>query len=76
MLDEGGNLCSLGHDGAAYRGYFAEGSMAYGHPFAIVGNWTVDPTSMGQFFGLAGSGTDFVNVVGARVAGSYSGTLG
>jgi hypothetical protein len=24
-------------------GGFAEGSKAYGHPFAIVGSWTVDP---------------------------------
>ena len=36
----------------------------------------VDPTSTGQFFGLAGSGTDQVNVAGAHAAGSYSGTLG
>jgi hypothetical protein len=76
VLDEGGNLCGLGHDGAAYRGYFAEGSKAFGHPFAIVGNWSVDPTSTGEFSGLAGSGTDLVNIVGAHVAGSYSGTLG
>jgi hypothetical protein len=76
VLDEGGNLCGLGHDGAAYRGYFAEGSKAFGHPFAIVGNWSVDPTSTGKFSGLAGSGTDLVNIVGAHVAGSYSGTFG
>jgi hypothetical protein len=76
VLDEGGSLCGLGHDGAAYRGYFAEGSKAYGHPFAIVGSWTVDPASTGQFAGLGGSGTDRVNVAGAHAAGSYNGTLG
>ncbi|MBO0881273.1 MAG: hypothetical protein J2P17_13170 [Mycobacterium sp.] len=31
MLDEAGSLCGLGHDGAAHRGYFAEGSQAFGH---------------------------------------------
>jgi hypothetical protein len=76
VLDEGGSLCGLGHDGAAYRGYFNEGSKAFGHPFAIVGSWAIDPTSTGQFQGLAGSGTDLVNVVGAHASGSYSGTLG
>lgn len=76
VLDEGGSLCGLGHDGAAYRGYFAEGSKAFGHPFAIVGTWTVDATSTGQFSGLAGSGTDLVKLAGAHAAGSYSGTLG
>lgn len=76
VLDEGGSLCGLGHDGAAYRGYFNEGSKAFGHPFEIVGNWTVDPASTGQFLGLTGSGTDRVRVAGAHAAGSYSGTLG
>jgi hypothetical protein len=76
VLDEGGNLCGLGHDGAAYRGYFNNGSKAYGHPFAIVGSWTVDPASTGQFGRLAGSGTDRVHVAGAHFAGSYGGTLG
>ena len=76
VLDEGGNLCGHGDDGAAYRGYFAEGPNAFGHPFTIVGSWTVDPSSTGQFSGLAGSGTDLVNVAGAHAAGSYSGTLG
>jgi hypothetical protein len=65
VLDEAGSLCGLGPDGAAYRGYFAEGSKAFGHPFAFVGNWNVDPASTGQFFGLGGSGTDLVNVAGA-----------
>jgi hypothetical protein len=76
VLDEGGNLCGAGDEGAAYRGYFAEGPKAFGHPYAIVGSWTVDPASTGQFFALAGSGTDLVNVAGAHIAGSYSGTLG
>lgn len=76
VVDEAGSFCGLGHDGAAYRGYFNEGSKAYGHPFAIVGGWTVDPASTGQFSGLAGSGTDRVNIAGAHVGGSYSGTLG
>ena len=75
-LDESGSLCGLGHDGAAYRGYFAEGSKAFGHPFEIVGSWTVDPASTGQFLGLTETGTDLVHVVGAHAAGSYSGTLG
>ncbi len=75
VLDEGGSLCGLGHDGAAYRGYFNEGSTAYGHPFDIVGNWTVDKASTGQFHRLSGSGTDVVQVAGAHFAGSYSGTL-
>lgn len=76
VVDESGSLCGLGPDGAAYRGYFAEGSKAFGHPFAIVGSWTVDPASTGQFRGLAGSGTDRANVVGAHAAGSYNGALG
>jgi hypothetical protein len=76
VVDESGSLCGLGHDGAAYRGYFNQGSKAYGFPFEIVGSWTVDPASTGQFFGLAGSGTDLVHVAGAHSAGSYSGTLG
>lgn len=76
VLDEGGDLCGLGHNGAAYRGYFAGGSKDFGHPFAVVGNWTVDPSSTGRFAGLTGSGTDFVRVAGAHSAGSYSGTLG
>jgi hypothetical protein len=73
VLDESGPLCGPGKDAA---GYFKEGAKAYGHPFTFVGSWTVDPTSTGQFFGLAGSGSDLVNVAGANVAGSYSGTLG
>jgi hypothetical protein len=76
VLDEGGSFCGLGHDGAAYRGYFNEGSTAFGHPFAIVGSWTVDPASTGQFLGLTGSGTDLVHVAGAHAAGTYSGTSG
>jgi hypothetical protein len=77
VLDESGSLCGLGHDGAAYRGYFAEGSKAFGHPFAVVGSWTVDPTSTGQFAtALGGSGTDTLQYAGAHGAGSYSGTLG
>src|SRR4029453_12184579 len=73
VLDESGNLCGPGKDAA---GYFKEGSKEYGHPFTFVGSWTVDPTSTGQFFGLAGSGSDLVDTAGAIVAGSYSGTLG
>jgi hypothetical protein len=73
VLDESGPVCAPGNDGA---GFFKESSKAYGHPFTIVGSWTVDPTSTGQFFGLAGSGSDLVNTAGAIVAGSYSGTLG
>ncbi len=76
VVDEQGNLCGLGDDGAAYRGYFAGGPKDFGRPYAIVGNWTVDPASTGQFAGLSGSGTDLVNTAGANVAGSYSGTLG
>jgi hypothetical protein len=76
VLDEGGFLCGLGHDGAAYRGYFYEGSKGFGHPFEVEGSWTVDSASTGQFLGLAGSGTDLVHVAGAHSAGSYSGTLG
>jgi hypothetical protein len=76
VLDESGTLCGLGHDGAAYRGYFNEGSKAFGHPFTIVGSWTADPASTGQFLGLAGSGTDLVHLAGADAAGTYAGTLG
>lgn len=76
VLDESDDLCGLGHDGAAYRGYFAGGSREFGHPFAIVGVWNVDPASTGDFYGLTGSGTDSVNITGAHAAGSYSGTLG
>ena len=73
VLDESGALCAPGKDGAAF---FKEGSKAYGHPFTIVGSWSVDPTSTGQFAALAGSGTDLVKTAGARAAGSYTGTLG
>ena len=76
VLDEGGSICGLGDEGAAYRGYFAEPPQAFGHPNAIYGNWTVDPTSTGQFSGLTGSGTDVVNFAGAHGGGSYSGVLG
>jgi len=75
VVDESGSLCGLGHDGAAYRGYFNNGSKAFGHPFAIAGSWAVDSAS-GQFAGLTGSGTDLVNVAGAHAAGSYTGTPG
>lgn len=76
VLDEVGNLCGLGHDGAAYKAYFVQGPQAWGHPFAFVGTWSVDPTSTGQFAGIAGSGTDSINVAGANVHGSYTGMLG
>jgi len=76
VLDEVGSLCGLGHDGAAYRAYFVQGSQAFGHPFAIVGTWTIDPTSTGQFAGLTGAGTDRVNLAGAHVDGGYTGALG
>lgn len=76
VLNEVGSLCGLGHDGAAYRGYFVQGSQAFGHPFAIVGNWTVDAASTGQFTGLAGSGTDRINLAGAQVGGIYTGAFG
>jgi hypothetical protein len=75
VLDESGDLCGLGQDGASYRSYFVEGSKAFGHPFAIVGDWTVVDAT-GQFSGLSGSGTDDVNVAGAHAAGRYDGTLG
>jgi hypothetical protein len=76
VLDEAGNICGLGHDGAAYRGYFAEGSKAFGHPFTFVGSWTVDAASTGQFAGRTGSGTDLVDLAGAHAGGSYTGTFG
>ena len=76
VLDENGNICGAGHEGAAYRGYFAEGPKAFGHPYTIVGSWTVDPASTGVFSGLDGSGTDLVDTAGAHAAGSYTGTLG
>jgi hypothetical protein len=76
VLDEAGSICGLGNDGAAYRGYFAEGSKAFGHPFAFVGSWTVDPASTGEFAGSTGSGTDRIDLAGAHVGGGYSGALG
>jgi hypothetical protein len=76
VLDETGHLCGLGHDGANYRSYFVQGSQAFGHPFAIVGSWTVDAASTGQFAGLAGSGTDQISLAGAHVGGDYAGALG
>ena len=75
VLDETGNLCGLGHDGANYRSYFVQGSQAFGHPFAIVGNWTVDAASTGQFAGLGGSGSDRISLAGAHAGGGYSGVL-
>jgi hypothetical protein len=86
VLDESGNICGLGHDGAAYRGYFAEGPNAAGHPYTIVGapsasvpdgGWIVDSASTGQFSQFAGStGTDLMNTAGGYLAGTYTGTLG
>lgn len=92
VLNEGGNLCGLGHDGAAYRGYFANGPKAVGHPYAALGTWATATAantdcstgglvggpacSTGQFYGLAGSGTDRIDLAGWQAAGSYSGTLG
>lgn len=76
VLDEVGNLCGLGHDGAAYKAYFVQGPQAWGHPFAFAGTWTVDPSSTGQFAGLVGSGTDTINVAGAHIRGNYTGVLG
>jgi hypothetical protein len=73
VLDESGSFCFPGLDG---RSFFKEGATSYGHPFTLVGSWTVDPTSTGQFVGLTGSGTDLLNSAGAHWAGSYSGTLG
>jgi hypothetical protein len=73
MLDESGNICAPGLDA---RSLFAEGSAAYGHPATVVGSWTVDRASTGQFLGLTGSGTDLLSTAGAHWAGSYSGTLG
>ena len=88
VVNESGNLCGLGHDGAAYRGYFANGAKAAGHPFAVIGSWAASTDcstvlvpgapacSTGQFQGLAGSGTDVMNIAGLHASGSYSGTLG
>jgi hypothetical protein len=73
VLDDSGNFCFPGNDGA---GFLKEGEKAYGHPFTLVGSWTVDPSSTGQFAGLAGSGTDLQEAAGAHWAGSYTGTLG
>jgi hypothetical protein len=72
VLDESGSFCFPGLDG---RSFFKEGPNSYGHPFTLVGSWTVDPTSTGQFVGLTGSGTDLLTTAGARWSGSYSGTL-
>jgi hypothetical protein len=73
VLDEAGAACGPGLNA---NGYFKEGSTAYGHPNSIVGSWTVDPASSGQFSGLTGSGTDQASFAGAHGGGSYSGTLG
>jgi hypothetical protein len=73
VLDESGSFCFPGLDG---RSFFKEGPNSYGHPFTLVGSWTVDPTSTGQFVGLTGSGTDLQTAAGAHWAASYSGTLG
>lgn len=73
VLDEAGPICGPGLDA---NGYFKEGSTAFGHPNSILGSWTVDPASSGEFSGLSGSGTDQASFAGAHGAGSYSGTLG
>jgi hypothetical protein len=73
VLDESGSFCFPGLDG---RSFFKEGPNSYGHPITLVGSWTVDPTSTGQFVGLTGSGTDLNTAAGAHWAASYSGTLG
>jgi hypothetical protein len=72
ILDETGNICAPGLD--AMSG-FKEGSKAYGHPETLLGSWAADPTSTGQFAGLAGSGADLINTAGAHFVGTYTGSL-
>jgi hypothetical protein len=75
VLDEGGSLCGLGHDGATYRGYFAGEPKADGYRFAIVGNWPVDPGLDGPARRAYRRRDRPRHVVRAHPARSYTGTL-
>jgi hypothetical protein len=58
-------------------GYTAQPGTAFGHPNRIAGQWTVvTANSTGQFTGATGTGTDTLRAAGARLVGSYNGTLG
>lgn len=52
----------------------AGGAYEYGNPTHVAGTWTVQEAT-GQFSGLGGSGTSTAFLAGARVTGSYDGTL-
>lgn len=70
VLDEGGLLCVPGNSSSNAP------PQSRGFPFYVNNSsWTVDPVSTGQFSGLTGSGTDAARGAGAKLSGTYSGTL-
>jgi hypothetical protein len=73
-LEESGYVCGPGENA---NGFFKEGPKAFGHPNYPYGTWNLDTAhSTGQFTGLVGAGTDVLQIAGAHISGSYTGTLG
>lgn len=70
-LDESGLVCAPGNSGSV-----PPQSFVYGLPlYANNSTWTVE-SATGQFSGLTGgAGTDALHAAGARISGTYSGTL-
>jgi hypothetical protein len=69
VLNESGLVCAPGNSSSAPP-------QSFGFPvYAKNSSWTVESGS-GQFSGLTGSGTDTLRSAGARISGTYSGTLG
>jgi hypothetical protein len=69
VLNETGLVCAPGNSSSAPP-------QSFGFPeYAKNSSWTVESGS-GQFSGLTGAGTDALHAAGARISGTYSGTLG
>ena len=69
VLNETGLVCAPGNSSSAPP-------QSFGFPeYAKNSSWTVESGS-GQFGGLTGAGTDALHAAGARISGTYSGTLG
>ena len=67
-LDEAGTDCSPGNSFSSYPLH------SYGQPQTANGNWVVHDGT-GVFAGLAGSGTNTIQISGAHLTASYTGTL-
>jgi hypothetical protein len=68
VLDENGTLCEPGNALSAPGGL-----VSFGNPFTISGDWTVQSAD-GQFGSVSGAGTDTLQLAGAQVHGTYTGT--